>query len=265
MEPGDILLVYLPAYGTVLPFQIEEVVNEPYETIDYGPLPLTTSVAVNYLVTPSGPAPSAVPATGVLPPMAYNASPVTFPLQGAFDPSDMFYFKSPPNKLIYYRLYVRPRWLRVIPEVPIGTFISKYDNVYFSNGGSLAVSVGNFSGIASTGFHRGYAELVQFPDLHYGFIFVNDSTLTAYTSARIEYYELRVGVPSANDAYLAIRGELYRRVVRVVMPVVAQQSELTNTLLRYYGTTGVPPTASQAEVAKALSTMAQAMARAGVS
>ena len=259
LKVGNLLLVEIPAYGTALPFRVEQIINAPYDRLEYAPLPLTTSTPLSYIETPSSSAPSAVPETGVLPPLAYNSSPVMFPLQNSYDPSDMFYFQKPKNKLLLYKLYARPRWLRVLVEIPAGTFISKFQNTYFSNGGSLSVAVGNFSGLASTGFFRGYAELVQVPGIHYGFIFVNDSSLTVYTSARIEYQDLRVSVPSANDAYLALNGELYRNVVSIVLPIPEEQTIFTNALRSYYGTPGIPLGSKKEVVEDIIAKMKEAM------
>ena len=259
VRPGNILLIELPGYRAVLPFVVKQVVNDPYDELNYSPLPLTTSTALSYLIAPPPGAPPFVPENGVLPAESYNSSPVTFPLQNSFDSSDMFFFTAPNNKLILYSIYTRPRFLRVLPEIPAGVFISKFGSTYFSQAGLTPVSVGSFSGIASTGFFRGYSELVQLPNLHYGFIFANDTALTVYTSAKIIYQDIRVGIPDPQTAYMAMIGELYRNVVSVTLPVPEQPTLMSNALNQYYGTAGIPYDATLSEVQEIINKMKKVM------
>jgi len=238
--PNSLLIVELPAYGTFLPFKVIDVTNMPYDELDYSPLPITTSTSLGYF-TPTVPpgAPLAAPQTGVLPPMSYTASPVMFPLQNSFDPSDMFYFESPNNKLMVVELFVQPRFLRVMPEIPAGNIVASYENTIFNIGGSIQVNVGNFTGLASTGFKRGYSLVVQLPKVHYGYLFGNDTSLTVYTFAKIRYYDLRVAAPTPTEVLDAFKGKV-KDVEFISLPIPTVQTVITNVLNTYYGTTGIP-------------------------
>ena len=255
--PGSLLIVGLPAYGTFLPFKVIDVTNMPYDEVDYSPLPITTSTSLGYF-TPTVPpgAPLVAHHTGVLPPMSYTASPVMFPLQNTFDPSDMFYFESPNNKLMVVELLTQPRYLRVMPEIPAGNIVASYDNVVFNIGGSIQVNVGNFTGLASTGFKRGYSVVAQLPKVHYGYLFGNDTSFTVYTSGKVRYYDLRVAAPSSTEVLDAFKGRM-KDVEFVSLPMPTVQSVVTNVLNSYYGTTGVPFSAvNQAQIANFIKPLA---------
>ena len=240
IEPGSLLIVGLPSYGTLLPFKVVDVTNMPYDEINYSPLPISTSTSLGYF-TPTVPpgAPLAAPYNGVLVPMSYTSSPIMFPLQNSFDPSDMFYFESPNNKLMVVEIYTHPKFLRVMPEIPAGNIVASYENTIFNVGGSLVVNVGNFTGYASTGFKRGYSLVVQLPKIHYGYLIGNDTSQTVVTSGTIRYYDLRVSAPSSSEVLDAFKGR-NRNVNFISVPMPTVNTIVSNVLDNYYGTTGIP-------------------------
>jgi len=115
-----------------------------------------------------------------------------------------------------------------MPEIPAGNIVASYENTIFNIGGSIQVNVGNFTGLASTGFKRGYSLVVQLPKVHYGYLFGNDTSLTVYTSGKIRYYDLRVAAPSSSEVLDAFKGKV-KEVEFISLPMPTVQKRLYQT------------------------------------
>ncbi|MEM3905621.1 MAG: hypothetical protein QXZ17_01940 [Nitrososphaerota archaeon] len=216
------LTVFMPAYGALV-FRVLHRVNKNYDVFNYGPIPLKTNMSLSSLdggsVYPSS--------DGCIPARSYNENGLTFPLQGAFDPTDMWYLSEDHRDRVFHVITeVSPSILKIDLEIPKGVKQSRFQKDKLIGGVR-----------ADFGFSRGRIETVHIPRIHYGYRFGNDTNIEWRTFVRFRYGEYVVEIPDDPDLIFDI---LSGRVAShwVTLPVNSRDDTITAALNAVYGFTG---------------------------
>lgn len=243
VHQGSYLTVYFPPNNTALVFLVKGIANSNFRKFLYGALPLTQGQQISSYsggtATVSGngqfPANAFTPEGLFFPPPVVNGQPIN-----TYDSTDMWYIPPENNdRLFLIDLNVIPSWLRIDLQIP-------------SQVTQSAFQVDRVAGGVSSifGFSRGSYTTVQFPYIHYGWRFGNDTSMTVYTSVLFRYAELIVDIP--RDPAL-IFNILTRRIpsYEITLPLITIPERLTNALKEDYGITQgfVVPRSDQSQTA----------------
>jgi len=237
---GQYLTVFIPATYKAFVFQVISRLNRGYEVFDYGLIPLSTGDTLASLDTGS----VTVPEDGVVPARSMTplGSGIQFPLDGAYDETDMWYI--PPesdyaNRLFHEKTKVTPAFLKLGVEIPSGV-----EQSFFQTKVSGGID-------KDFGFRRGEIELVHFPGIHYRLRVANDTNLNVYTYVRFIYAEYVVRIPK--DASL-ICNILRRKIPSywLSMPIQKYEEEIRRAFEKAYGFEGFPITATEEEIEEIL-------------
>jgi len=226
LNDNDYLVTFIPATKKSLVFRVVTRANV-YPNMYYGALPLVSGETLPTLDGGS----VAVPANGVLPARAYTSSGKSFPLTGAWDVNDMFYTNEEYRDRIFHIVgRSTPDFLRLGLEYPKGVKQYRYqrDNVIL--------------GIEKTfGFGRGIIETVQFPNIHQGWLFGNDTNMPVYTGMNFQYEELIIETPrDPITIYEILSGQ--KKAHRIDLPISVQDPSLEIALKKNYGYYGFDTT-----------------------
>jgi hypothetical protein len=237
VEQNEYLTILIPPTNTMYVFRVIKVRNPNFDTIPYGPLPLPAGTVLSSLRGTS----VVVPADGVFPAfgVASGDTSIMFPpplppnqAKAVFDPSDMWFLgqapKKPLNTLFHIYHVISPEFLRVQLEIPKGNSQLQFQEA------RTALTV------ASTfGWNRGRIEVIQFPGIHYGYAYANDTNLNVFTNVTFYYKEYQVSIPS--DPLLIfylIIGRIPSK--RWVFPVQNIEGLIQQALVNAYGFEGFP-------------------------
>lgn len=244
-KDNDYMAVVIPAIQSAMVFRVRTRVNSN-PTIFYGPLTLTSG---SVLPTISG-GTASVPATGVLPAGAYTpvGGGLSFPVTGAYDPTDMWYTNEDYRDRIFYIVgRSKPHFLQMGLEYPKG--IQQYrfqrDNVFTGVGTSF-------------GFSRGVVETVQFPDIRQAWRFGNDFNFPVYAGMEFQYNELIIETPrDPTVVYNILAGKV--PAYRIDLPIQSADPAISINLQKVYGYTGFDMTLlpSQSDAVSAYSDILQ--------
>lgn len=222
---NEILVVYLPPRARALVFKVVSVLNSGYKVFDYGPLPIRSGDTVASYDGGT----ATVPEDGVLPGRSYIRDGITFPLEGAYDESDMWYFPEEwGDTLLHEVQLLTPAWLKVDAQVPPSATQPKYQR------GKVTGGVDK-----DFGFYRGRMEMVHLPGVRVGFRYGNDTNLDVYTYVRFLYAEYRVSIPRDPELVFNV---LTRRAPAkwFTMPISYMDPSVENSIREAYGYTGFP-------------------------
>lgn len=222
---GSILTVYLPAYGTALPFHIKARTNKGYEVFHYGPLPLKAN---EVLPTYDGGS-ATVPGDGILPARAYTDLAKTFPYSGVYDESDMWYFPSEYNDMLFHVIQkVTPSFLRCDIQIPKGVKPARFQRDKVIGGVDK-----------DFGFSRGVIETIHLPEIHYGYRWGNDTNIALVTKVTFIYAEYVVETVKDAETIFAI---LTKKIPShwISLPIPVKDASITRALTLAYGITGYP-------------------------
>ncbi len=224
VRDNNYLVVQIPALGTAFVYWVKTRDNPGYEAFHYGPAPLPSGLPCSSFIGGS----LNVPNTGVIPPESY-CGPVTMPPPRGVtteDITDMWYFKLHLNKLYHVKQFVKPSWIRVDYQIPVGNEQHRF--------GQSVIGVGY-----TMGFNRGFMEFVVLPQTHYGFVYGNDIPYGVFTSVDIVYAQYEVAIPSDPMViFKVITHEL--PAYYVTLPIITVQSTLRDALINSYGFEGFP-------------------------
>lgn len=176
VREGYPVLIYLPAYNAVVPLLVKARLNKGYEVFEYGPLPDCGTNLTNGVLIPGS------LAEGCL--FSYTELPSEYR-------PDMFYYTD-NDRLLHVHAYIRPMFLRILLEIPIGT------KTYSFRGIVVQRLDRDF------GWFRHYKEIVFPPRIHVGWSFFNPSTLPMLTHARFIIGEYLVEPLLDRDALVKI-------------------------------------------------------------
>ena len=221
---GEYITVFIPATSRALIFRVKSRVNRGYETIDYGPLPLT---AGSTLPTFEGGSAS-VPADGVIPARAYTTG-LSFPMDGAYDRDDMWYVPEDyRDRLFHIIQYVTPAFLRIDVQIPTAVTQGRFQKDKIVTGVDKPF-----------GFARGKYEIVQLPKIHYGYRYANQTNINLYTFIKFIYAEYVVETPRNPNLIFDI---LTRRMLSkwITLPVNVMDTTVERAMIDAYGITGFP-------------------------
>ncbi|RLC63798.1 MAG: hypothetical protein DRI01_04545 [Chloroflexi bacterium] len=223
VKEGRYLLLYIPAYGGVIPYRVVEWRNKDAEFINYGPFPYTASGYPE----------------GVIP--AYHVtSEVTFKdITGRYPPeksSDMFYFTE-ADRLVHTYIDIRPKVFRVFRNIPMNY------KQYSLLGYATADPGASGSSGQSTDFGYSTGKVIEhlfIPNMHVGWILANRTNMDLKTYVRISYVEYKVEIPKdANLIFKMILGEA--PAYWYTMPVYTRVAQIDELITKIYGLTDVIP------------------------
>jgi len=221
---GEYLTVFIPATSRAFVFRVKSRVNRGYEVIDYGPLPLSAGAS---LPTFDGGSVT-VPSDGVIPARAYTEG-LSFPLEEAFDRSDMWYTPEDyRDRLFHVIQYVTPAFLRVDVQIPTAVTQGRFQKDKVVTGVSKPF-----------GFARGFYEIVHLPKVHYGYRYGNETNVDLRTFVKFVYAEYVVETPRSSSLIFDV---LTRRLPSkwVSLPVNIMDATVERALIDVYGVTGFP-------------------------
>ena len=227
-KDGDYLQVFIPAMKSAMVFRVVTKTN-PYSKINYGalPLPVGTSLAS------SDTGAASVASAGVRPARSYTqlGSSLMFTKTGSYDNTDMWYTSEEYRDRIFYIVgKTTPSFLQMGMEYPRGVQQYRFqrDNVQAGVGQDF-------------GFARGILETIQFPTLHQGWRFGNDSYMPVNTQMQFMYNELIIQTPQdPQRIYDVLMGNVPSR--RIDLPIAVQDPSIPLALRKVYGYTGFDTT-----------------------
>jgi len=224
---NSFLTVYMPAPAKALVFRVVSRTNKGYEKLAYGTIPIA---AGDPLITLEGTSTTA-PADGVLAARSYTPSSLMWRTSetAVYDSTDMWYLpKEYRDVLFEITLKLTPATLRVQPEIPKGTRQSYFQKT------RLALDISK-----DWGWQRGTLDLVQFPNIHYGYLFCNDLNAPVYTGVTFIYAENVVEIPESPELIFDI---LTRKTPSkwVTLPIKSYAADLKANLIEVYGFDGFP-------------------------
>jgi len=224
---NSFLTVYMPAPAKALVFRVISRTNKGYEKLPYGALPLDSGTTVGTLDGGT----TTVPADGVLPSRSYTISGIMWEsiISGVYDSTDMWFIPKDWREMLFeIILDLMPKTLRVGLEIPKGT-----KQPYFQRT-RVALDVSK-----DWGWQRGRIEVIQFPGIHYGYLFCNDLNAAVYTSAVFTYAENVVEIPEDPELIFRI---LTREVPSkwITLPIKAYTADIKARLTEVYGFDGFP-------------------------
>lgn len=227
-KDGDYLQVYIPATKSALVYRVVTRTN-PYPIINYGALPLTSGTSLASFDSGA----VSVAAAGEMPARSYTqlGSSLLFTQTGAYDSTDMWYTNEEYRDRIFYVVGMTdPSFLQIGLEYPRGNQQYRFqrDNVQAGVGTNI-------------GYTRGIIETIQFPNIHQGWRFGNDSYFNVWTSMRFKYNELIVETPTDPEMiYNILKGQIPSR--RIDLPISVQDPSIPIALNKDYGYTGFDTT-----------------------
>lgn len=227
VENNNYLVVFVPASEKAIPFKVLARQNYGGEVLNYGALPITASEVWGSYDGGT----TTAPAAGVTPGRAYTSTAKSFTplsdMSNAYDSGDMWYLPYDyRERLFHIRMKVTPSVLRCGMQIPKGASQQRFqkDRVI------LGVD-------KSAGFERGGLEYVQFPEIHYGFTFGNDTNIEWYTNVKFLYGEYKIGIPADPDVvFNVLDGRINSHWV--TMPVSTYDATLRVALEKSYGFDG---------------------------
>jgi hypothetical protein len=223
---GEFLTVYIPGLASAIPFLVKARANKGVETIPYGPLPL---VSGETLPTYDGGS-VIVPADGVIPARAYTDSAKTFPLKGAYDETDMWYYPADLNERLFHVIQeVTPAFLKCDIQIPKGVKPYRFQRDKVILG----------LGTEPFGFSRGKTEMVHLPEIRYGYRWGNETNINLYTAVKFTYAEYIVETVKDAETIFNI---LTKRIPSywITLPVFTREATVVDALTKAYGITGYP-------------------------
>jgi hypothetical protein len=220
LKPNSYLVLYVPPSNRAFVFRVKSV--QPFPQFCYGPLPIKSGET---LTSYDGGTVTA-PADGVIPARSYTG-PKTFPLAGAFDETDMWYYPPEEADRLYHVIQLlTPGFLRVDVQIPTGVVQTR-----FQRGRVITGLDRDF------GFTRGCLETFHVPKVHYGFRYGNDTNLALRTSVEFLYAEYVIETPRDEELIWNI---LQRKVPSYWydFPMVSRDVTFESATLEAYGIEG---------------------------
>ena len=225
VSDGNYLTVFLPAKEVAFVFRVKARLNNGYEVLNYGPLPLSSGTT---LPTYEGSS-SSVPASGVLPARTFTQTGITFPYTGAYDETDMWYVTEEYRDLLFHvKQYIEPAWIRIDVQIPKGVTQGRFQRNKIITGVDKEF-----------GFMRGFFETVHFPRIHYGYRYGNDTNMSVYTKVKFVYAEYLVEIPDNPELIFNI---LTKKVPSywVTLPIHVWDPTIDSALKKTYNIIGFP-------------------------
>lgn len=224
VKEGGYLTIFIPPTSRALIFRVIGIKNKGYEKFDYGPLPISSGTV---LPTYDGGSVT-VPEDGVLPARSYTLEAIRFPLEGAYEPSDMWYLPSREKETLFHvHQYVKPAFLRIDVQIP-------KDITQASFQGRVTGGIDK-----DFGFKRGYFETIHIPGIVYGYRYGNDTNLDVRTFVMFIYGEYHIELVKDPELVFDI---LIGRVHSYwyTMPIRSYDDRIRIALIDAYGFEGYP-------------------------
>lgn len=225
VKDNELLTVYYPSTNKAMVFRVITRQNKEFETIDYGTLPLT---AGDSLVTYEG-AVAPVLKDGIMPARSYTAGKEFTFGNDIWDPSDMFFVPYTWNDRVFHvKMYVKPGFVRVGLQIPIGVNQSRFQKERV---------IGGVNYQTGFGYKFGEMETVHMPEIHYGYMFGNDTNLSLVTGVKFVYGEYIVKIPNSASLIFDVLSKSYP-AHWVGLPITTADSTITQSLKKTWGFDG---------------------------
>lgn len=226
VEENQYLTVFVPIREPkAFVFRVLSVANKGRESYHYGCLPISSGET---LPTFDGTT-ATVPSDGVMPARAFTRVARTIPARvtNVYDSSDMWYTPETHRDTLYQVIHrLTPDFLRADVQIPIGTIQTRFQH------GNVVVGVEY-----DFGFQRGGLEVIQFPAVHYGYRWGNDTNANLRTGLQFIYRELKVEIPDEPEViWDVLVGRI--RSYWYTLPVVVVDPALKDAWLKTYGFEG---------------------------
>ena len=230
VNSNEYLAMFIPFTKSAQVFRILSRQNPGMELINYGPLPLTTSMTLGTIDGGT----AAVPAAGVMPARSRNTTSMQFSvpsdLTGSWDNTDMWYLPADQyrDRLFLVKSEFTPGFMRVNVEIPTGTRQQRFQK------DRVQIGVGN-----SFGWGVGEYEMVHIPELKVGYDFVNPMNFPVNTNVRFTYGEYQVTIPQDPNIIFDILTK-QRPCHWVSFPVFSSDGSVQTAFKKDYGIQGFP-------------------------
>lgn len=224
VKDNELLVGYFPNTNKAMVFRVITRQNKEFETFNYGTLP--TSVG-NVLNTYDG-GTSTVGIDGELPARSYTAG-KQFPADDVWDTSDQWFIPFSWNDRVFHvKTRVTPGFIRVGLQIPQGVNQSRFQKERV---------VGGVNYQTGFGYKFGEMETLHFPEMHYGYVFGNDTNLNLITGVEFIYGEYLVKIPNSPSLIFDVLSKNYP-AHWIGMPVSTADSTITQGLKKTWGFDG---------------------------
>lgn len=224
VKDNELLVVYYPATNKAMVFRVVSRQNKQFEVWDWGTLPTTAGTVLN---TYDGTT-KTVGFNGELPARSYTTG-LYFPQANCWDPTDQWFVPYTWNDRVYHvRTYVDPGFVRVGLQIPKGVNQSRFQKERIVGGADQEIGFG---------YNFGEMETVHLPEIHYGYVFGNDSNAPLRTGVKFVYGEYVVNIPSSASLIFDVLSRAYP-AHWVGMPVSTTDAQITQSLKKTWGFDG---------------------------
>lgn len=224
VKDNELLTVYFPNTNKAMVFRVISRQNKEFETFDYGDIPTDANDVLN---TYDG-GTTTVGIAGEIGARSYTDG-LKFDLTDVWDTEDMWFVPYTWNDRIFHvKMNVTPGFLRVGLQIPKGVNQSRFQK-------ERVVGGANYSN--GFGYNFGQIETVHFPEIHYGYVFGNDTNLALRTSVKFTYGEYIVKIPNSASLIFDVLSKSYP-CHWVGLPVTTADSTITQGLKKTWGFDG---------------------------
>jgi hypothetical protein len=224
VKDNELLVVYMPQSNKAMVYRVISRQNKSFERLDYGTLPTTAGDVLNTLDGGT----TSVGTSGELPPRTYTTG-KKFPMTGCWDENDMWFVPYTWNDRIFHvKTKITPGFARVGIQIPVGVNQSRFQKERV---------VGGVDQSKGFGYNFGEIETVHFPEIHYGYTFANDTSVTIRTGVRFLYGEYVVKIPNSASLLFDVLSRNYP-AHWVGLPVSTADASITQGLKKTWGFDG---------------------------
>jgi len=224
VKDNELLTVYYPNTNKAMVFRVISRQNKEFETFNYGEAPILAGEVLNSYDGGANPA----TLNGELLSRSYTAG-KKFPLNDVWDTTDMWFVPYTWNDRVFHvKMKVTPGFTRVGLQIPMGVNQSRFQK-------ERVVGGANYQN--GFGYNFGEIETVFFPEMHYGFVFGNDTNLNLKLGVEFVYGEYIVKIPNSASLIFDVLSKSYP-CHWVGLPVTTADSTITQGLKKTWGFDG---------------------------
>lgn len=229
------LVVFIPPTQNALVFRVKGRANARNTIIDYGLIDTTTSTSnSNYTTTgvttggsTTSPAAGTIAANSFTPNLQFDNTNTLF--NNAYDKTDLWYYPEDYRERLFDIVTMTtPQYLRITVNIPTNVVQQGFQRNRIAGGADKDL-----------GYRRGKYQVIQFPRLHYGWVFGNDTNMIPYVRIKFAYAEYFVEIP---DNPMTIFNILNRQIPArwQDLPIVQYDPTIRDSFIKAYGFEGFP-------------------------
>ena len=224
VRDNELLTVYFPNTNKAMVYRVITRANAEFETFSYGTLPTSVGDVLNTYDAGT----ATVGISGELPARSYTTG-KQFALSDVWDSTDMWFVPYTWNDRVFHvKTRVTPGFVRVGLQIPQGVNQTRFQKERVVGGVNTQVGFG---------YNFGEIETVHFPEMHYGYVFGNDTNLNLRTGVEFVYAEYIVKIPNNASLIFDVLSKNYP-CHWVGLPVTTADSTITQGLKKTWGFDG---------------------------